>query len=413
MVMHFIANYKKRKNFWLRKSWGLKTASERLVNWFMSYFFFASGSDDHFQAVVLSSLAEHYSHILKTYKAEETPYIRIYALKALLFSYAFMFGDQKSKIKNIVAEMCTLMEEIFDETGFIRTGHPIEHFNMFKTLLEIRFVARKFSISFPEYIFHEKLSDIASCVRFLRLGDGLLSKHNTGDKIDSLMIPRSHSVDSALSLVDSRYFDEKKNKVTGFERIFTKKIIVLINTNRPVRLMNRMSKDIGIYGFEASIGALRIIEKSSISIRIMNTFIRAEEFTNRFYQKKVLENQIRFEGEISGIFFGNRFAIRREISIHKIVSEISVLDYVYAENAQKAVVIVFLPQDAYCKKTSDHSVAIASNNKNFIFRIDRYSCGVNIRLPRPKQNANNLLCLEFLESISGEQFVKWSIEELE
>jgi uncharacterized heparinase superfamily protein len=136
LISTFINCYRKKKAFWLDDdSWDCAIIGERLVNWILSYSFFASGSNDKFQKEVLSSIAEQFSHLLQCYKAEINSYSKLMALKSILFCLSSMKVNQHKKVLKIIKEIENFVEVSIKDEGMFESESPVEHFHVFRSLL--------------------------------------------------------------------------------------------------------------------------------------------------------------------------------------------------------------------------------------------------------------------------------------
>ncbi|MDR2666812.1 MAG: hypothetical protein LBB34_01685, partial [Holosporales bacterium] len=159
LVAAFIRAYRQRKNFWLNDDFkDCGVIGERIVNWIFSYSFFASGVSDKFQKEVLSSISEQSSHLLKCYKAEFNMYRRLMALKAILLYFCVMKKSEFRKIKKIVEEINNIVTMYVDNQGIFRGRCPINHFHIFRSLLEIRFMTKILDVNYLSNTFGDILS---------------------------------------------------------------------------------------------------------------------------------------------------------------------------------------------------------------------------------------------------------------
>lgn len=418
IVSRFIENYKGTKKFWSTlPSWELSVTAERIVNWMLSYSFFAMGADDQFQKDVLSSIAEQYSHISKMYKTETNPLIKLMLFKAMFFCLCSMKNNNKRQIKQIINEVEKIVIESLDEFGMYYTRNPNDHFGMFRHLLEIRFMARSHGVDLSKDVFYDRLSKMASCIRLLRLGDGTLSSH-PGDMISSASVmnqARSHIIDTSLSLVDINYgMEDRGNVVTGFDRISTKKITVIIN-NKVFDVRSHFNHPrepgINIFDFEASFQTQRLINRSDISILLKDGYrIKATKNSDPYVRKEIDSKNITCSCEISNLERQFQFAIRRDISISLLNPRLFVSDFVYTSLETDAFIRVTLNKDVYIEQLNNMSAVIKCHKKSYRFSMEN----ANSKLLIKNKNVSiypSIVVVKRLEA-GKESQIDWAIEDI-
>ena len=368
-INEFIDTYRSTNTFWLRNfSWKPDIVAERIVNWILSYSFFASGASDKFQKKVLSSINEQFSHLSKIYKAEFDPYAKILVLKALLFCLIAMKNPQFSKIQKIFHDLEKTINDNFQDDGMFFTRNPTDHFNLFRSLLEIRFMAKENRINATE-IFN-CLQKIGACVRFLRLGDGGCSRNFGDKKNQSYMLPSQHIVDTALSLIDNQ---PHSTSVLGFERLATKEIVLLVNTKvSEIKSIfnNAQEPGINIFDFEASFGENRVVNRADISILFNNFRIKAEKTSQCFVEKEIVDDALCFDGEAQVVEPLFSFAMKRSVSINLNKQKISSCDIAYISGNFEAFFRIAFHKHAEIEKINAKKFLIYLNKKEFLFNIN-------------------------------------------
>lgn len=415
LISTFIINYRKIKKFWIKsKSWEPGVIGERIVNWIFSYSFFASGSNDKFQKEILSSIAEQFSHLLKCYKAVFEPYSRLMALKAIIFCLCSMKTNQQRMIKKIIKEICMVVDENFDnDSGMFLNRNPIDHFNMFRSLLEIRFMAKTLDINLPED-FHKKLANMASCVRFLRLGDGGISNHlGYTEYPNSLMVPTRHIIDTALSIVEVKHVE---TKVRGFDRLSTKKTAVVINTKPSDgrSKFNSISEPgINIFDLEASFGTDRLINRSDISVIVGGYRIKLDKNSRSFFKKTGKENTLLFEGETQSQNKFFKFAMRREISIIANKCSLSATDFVFISSPFEASFRFILNKNCEIREVNPKNILITLNKSEYIFNLTACSLeDKQIIISQKSEVAYPSIEILCRSNKSEDVSISWSIESM-
>jgi hypothetical protein len=384
-VSQFIDNYKTTNKFWLQPAWNVFITSERIVNWMLEYSFFAIGATDRFQKKVLTSITEQFSHISKLYKAEDDPLVTLSALRAILFCLNFMRNNNKSKIKKVMSDISELVFQNFDSSGMYITRNPSCHFQMFKILLEIRFISRNFGLAIPKEIFNDLLVKMATCIRFFRMGDGTISRsHGSFSPFYSIVNDNEQSiVDTALSFVDiEKEHSNHSSSIASFDRLNSKNIITIINkgdgrgaaANSPI-----LQSSIGAFDFEASFGKDRLINRSDVSIILDGCPVgpRQRPSINFEEQDGVGSYEITsFDDEF-------QFAVRREISVQN--SKLLISDFSYTSKNSNVIIRIFINKNAILERLNNTTVIIDYGQNKYIFVSD---CSANDKKLIVKNNTN-------------------------
>ncbi|MDR0630736.1 MAG: hypothetical protein LBF70_01750 [Holosporales bacterium] len=403
LISTFINNYKNRKKFWLNyPSWTPWIIGERIINWIFAYQFFASGANDSFQKEVLSSINEQFSHLFKIYKGETNLYFRLIVLKAIFFCLCSMHNKQFKHIKRIIKEINEIIQIGFDDTGMFISKSPVDHFNCFKSLLEIRFMSKKVGINFD----CEALSKIASCVRFLRLNDGKLSRYNEG----TFFQPSRQMIDAALYFVDIK--NSLESNISGFERLATKRILLLVNTEASMtrsRFNNKHEPGIDIFTFEASFGVERVINRSDIAVMIVDYYIKLFPNYKYFFNKSVTKDLISFDGEVQqqNQFFN--FMFRRNLFVKCNESKIGGSDVVYIPDLFKMFSRFVFNKASSLYIINPKTVSIAVNNAKYIFKTYNGEIAICDNLLNKAYPA--VIVSDF--SKEGTAQLNWTLEEVE
>lgn len=375
-ILTFINTYRKTKSFWLRlNSWTMPLIGERLVNWMFSYSFFASGSNDSFQKTVLSSIMEQFSHLWKCYEAEPSLYARLTALKAIMTCLCSMQNTQSTKIKKAIREICEIAENWIDSSGMVANRNPNDHFNVFKGLIEIRFVSKNAGIDLPKRIFVDGLAKMAACIRFLRLGDGKLSNLvGDGYPLNSSLMPTRQMIDTALSVVESK--NGGPITIPGFTRLSTKKIILIINT-KPCysrsRFNNPSEPGLNIFDFEASFGLYRMINRADITVLFNGLRIKIGENAKYFSTIKHERGELHFDGEVQQRSRYFDFNVQRKIAIDLNSERIRGMDTTQASQPFQAFPRFVFDQHTVIKEMHSRSILIIHGNSEYILSISQRS----------------------------------------
>jgi uncharacterized heparinase superfamily protein len=412
LILMFISNYRKTKSFWLSNSWSMEVSGERIINWMFSYSFYASGSNDAFQKAILSSMTEQFSHLWKSYRAESNMYSRLIALKAILAYLCAMKNIPHSKVRKIIKEIGLAVEDLLDTAGMALSRNPIEHFNIFKSLIETRFIAKNLGIALPKHVFSDNLAKMAACIRFLRLGDGGISGHIGWGKSPSTgLIPGRQMIDTALSVVEFKA--NLAVTIPGFTRLSSKKIILIVNT-LPCYVRSHFtpptSPGLNIFDFEASFGLNRLINRADISILINGICIKITSKANYFSKIQHGRGELHFIGEIqqTSRHFGLR--IQREFIIDLNKEKIKGRDTIStSDNCQTFPRFVF-DQKAIIKEIHSRSVLITVGNAEYIFSVFQRTQNCELFIIKDAENTYPTIEIGHSRNNGNDTIIEWIIE---
>lgn len=414
VVSYFIAHYKSRKKFWMNSDWDIDVTAERIINWMTSYSFFAIGAEDTFQKEILSSINEQYSHIVKIYKAETDPLSKIMGIKAMLFCLAAMKSNQKRQAKHLIQIITETVNENIDSDGMYRTRNPTGLFNVFRSLIEVRFIARNMQIEIFDAFFKETLSKMASAVRFFRMSDGLLSKHsgNAVSITEYMFRGTRHIIDVALSLVDNSY-NIRQNKVSigGFDRISTKKLTVIINKSASdVRsVFNPPSQPgLNIFDFEASFQANSLIKKADIAVLWNNHMVKADKHTVPNVSISKDNENLNYICEAVNFDRIFQFAVRREISVGIAQTGISVTDFIYTSSAAEVFIRIAFDKNTELEKVNSYSILIRSGKNSYMLSL-KISSELPYHISVKLNDICRILIISFKNYEDMENEIIWSI----
>ncbi len=415
VVSAFIDVYRKTPKFWMKPDWDVDITSERIVNWILLHSFFVMGASDSFQKTVLSSLCEQYSHITKMYKAETDPLILLKAHKAMLFCLCLMKNKSKRQIYNILDEITKITESNVDDSGTYITLNPINHFTFFKSLLEIRFIARNNDIKLSENVFYNKLSKMASVVRFFRLGDGSLSNHCGYHISNTQMItpPKPSMIDTALSLVNTSYSIKTYHKLTkSFDRIATKKSIVIVN-KIPQDSRYRENPGIKVCDFEASFKTNKLIHKADILIKWHGYMVKPGKFVEPFTKISRSEKNILYTCEMANFDRSFRFAVRRELLLDQNYAKLQTSDFFYSSDDSDVYIIITLSKNVLIDKNNASSLYITCDKNKYLFLYNgQIDSGKELWLNLEKPHAYPSVTIHYKNLKDTENRIDWSVEEV-
>lgn len=411
-ISEFITRYRATNSFWLQNySWKPAIIAERIVNWIISYSFVASGASEKFQKQLLSSINEQFTHLLKIYKGINNPHSRILVLKSLFFCIVVLKKPQLKQINKILLDLQEIINTNIKIDGMFYTRNPIDHFNIMRYILEIRFIAKKNNIAFASNInFFDKLPKLAMCVRMLRLGDGCCSTHIGAKPTESYMHPTQHIVDSVLSLIELE--ESCLYSIVGFERLATKDIIIILNTEATdvkSHFNHCQQPGINIFDFEASFGQNRLINRSDISILFNNLRIKAKKTFQYFVDKSITHEEICFFGEAQMISPNFCFAMKRDIYLSIKKPKITGKDIAYISGSFKAFFRFVLHKNTEIEKINHKKILLSLHNKEYLFEIKQGSESFEIIIC--KENYPTIE-VESKGQDGNETFICWSIEEI-
>ena len=409
LIRAFIYGYQTEKKFWSRKfQWDEGVVGERLTNWILAHSFVAAGASDDFQKAFFSSLNEQYSHLLKSYKGVKNLLVKLLAIKGLVFCQSIMKNKNNRLIKSLLGEMSYIISNIVDNNGMIESRNPTELFNVFRSLIEIKFISKNLNIDYDT----QSLPNIASCIRFLRLGNGEISEF-CGDckqTIDFIK-PSRQIVDAAISTIDPT--STKINpKLMGFDRLATKKIITLINT-KISEIKSKFNSEhepgINIFDFESSFGTDKVINRADIAIASNGFWLKAPKNSRSFSKRKVLQGGIYFEGEMQNLKNGLPFSIRRELTISSTAPNISGTDFIFLDSKYSGKIRFALTKSAVLSKANENGVliSVASRKYKLLFQACEFIKKIIIRSsPYP-----TIECL--IDCNSGNIQIEWTLAQLD
>ncbi|GHT88319.1 hypothetical protein FACS1894113_0480 [Alphaproteobacteria bacterium] len=328
LIAAFIESYRDEKRFWTRDfQWAPEVIGERICSWIFSYSFVASGADDDFQKEMLSSLCEQYSHLLKSYRAETDNYLKIIALKAIMFCKCFSANIDRRSLRKFASRLDNCITEIFDKNGMLLTRNPVDYFNLFRSLVEIKFALKGGPIELKSF---ENLPNMAACIRMLRMGDGRISEFQ-GDiePQKSFIIPTRSIVDAAISVIDAS--SSNVNLPTSFSRISTKEITIIVNnkiSNVKSKFNDFNKPGINIFDFESSFGINKLISRADISI-IFNKFrVKITKNSENFYKIFNKNGGLLYTGFLQSNSFGLPLVVEREIFVSLSEPKMKGIDYI-------------------------------------------------------------------------------------
>ena len=369
LISSFISSYKRTRKFWkYDEIWSCAILGERIVNWILSYTFFASGSSDNFQRTILSSINEQFSHLRKCYKAEFNPYSKLMALKGIIFCYCVMKFKQNKKLSSLINEVCELIENFHDDL-FLKMS-PVDYFHIFRSLLEIRFIVKVNNIDLPD-IFLTTLSKMAANIRVLRLGNGELSMHPGNSSENLLFIPSSRIIDTALSIVDVK---NEASKNLGYEGLATKKSTLIINKKlyNMKSIFNPLKEPgINIFDFEASFGMNKIIQHSDLSVLYNNHRLKLGKHSQNFSKREIKDNALLFEGESQ--FFSKffKFALKRKLHCFSDKSKIEGCELIFLSNPNAKFFVRFVfNENIELNQLDERNVIVILSQTAYDFRYN-------------------------------------------
>lgn len=370
LISTFIGNYRKTKRFWLNDvTWNCGVVGERIVNWIFSYSFYASGSNDRFQRDVLSSINEQFSHLVKCYKAEQNPYSKLMALKAVLFCYSVMRTDQSRRIAGAIKDICKLLRNCLPDAMF-ENRSPVDTFQVFRSLLEVRFIAKITGVTLPDDTFGELLSKVAANIRYLRLGNGEISSHSgNAIKVNSYFKPSCRMIDTALSIVDIR---DRATSINDFERVSTKKVTAIINTSvRGVKsaFNNPAESGINIFDFEASFGLEKLINRSDVSVVLDGFRVKLGSAADVYFEKQAKDKSLAFEGESIFLNKAFKFALRRELEVASDKVQLKGTDYVFLSKKNESYFRFVFNKTVELSQINPKSILISYMKSEYIMTL--------------------------------------------
>lgn len=362
---------KSRSKYWLQLSWRSDIVAERLITLMFLFPFYASGSDDKFQKRVLSFITKQYSHLLNLYKGISDTYTKILVVKAIFFFICCSKTINSSQANKILSIFCNTVKEYIGEGGMCKSLNPTEQFNIFRSIIEVRFMARSSNIETDISLFGKKLSDMAACVRFLRLGDGHLSCYSGRKNFNSrLFVATPNNIDMALSLVDI-----KNKKVTpnfGLSKITTKNSIIFINTkfySGKTRFYPNNEPGIGIFELEVSFGIEKLINKGDIAVRYGSDFLRFSKLDDLFFEKTIKDGDITLSGGLNHVRPNLKMAVRRDVVVHNDTGDLEASDFFFSTSPCLFLVRFFFTEGSVLEQKNGSQVIINKGKTSWVFSV--------------------------------------------
>lgn len=403
-IKDFILEYRSKKFFWKNKtSWDLQTVSDRLINWMFSYTFFASGSKDKFQRLVLSSMAEQYHHLLKSYKAELDYYKKLIILRTIFIYSCSLKKISKRKINSILKDIKVSLIYLLEKNNQFELS-PYKFHNILKILLEIRFMAQSQRINIDNSYF-KILQKLASTVRFFRHVDGGLSKHliQKDERIDKQLI------DSTLSILDSQINQGFQH---GFDKLVTKNVSLIINTiPRQCRsCLNRYNEPgLNVFDFDASVRNIMLINRADIACLIDKNMAKINKHARISFNQTSFYDYIKFVGEVQYNASVFNIAMRRDINVST-DNKIYGTDFVRVNTESQTYCRFALNQKSELHRINQNKVAIVVENNSYMFTATSDS---DFLLAIDDQNETPLPTINFIVNSKSNQetVINWIFEE--
>ena len=350
-IERFITQYRESLAFWKKPFFDVLIVSERIMNWLYGYSFFAIGADDNFQKLVLSSIVEQMSHIIKIYKYEIEPTVVLAALRTIIYCYS-VFANKKN-LQFLIKQVEKIVKKYFVNNVYF-SKNPDEQFFILKLILEIRFAIKSKNNVQLSDVFYEKLSDIANYVRFTRMSDGYLAM-NIGEISNYWPIfnAKSNIIDAVLSLIDNKIDENVLDyKKFGLEKIRTYNQTAIVNTHPSYG---------AAFECEVSFNTQKLINitncilySDKISLIKNNNYVQhTENFGNRI------------ECELTSACARNKFAIRREISMDAEYCTLDVVEFMYCDCAANALVQIIFHKNTTIQQIDNTSAIITLNGHKY------------------------------------------------
>jgi hypothetical protein len=242
---------------------------------------------------------------------------------------------------------------------------------MFKSLIEIRFIAKSFGLELPKQVFNDNLAKMAACVRLLRLGDGEISGHSGNDKhINLIQNPSRQMIDAALSVVELKNINI--STIPGFTRLSTKKVILIINTKPSCAMsyFNSPTKQgINIFNFESSFGLNRLINHADISILSNKLRVKVGNKAEYISETDHEKDCLRFAGEVQQRNPHFTFNLRREIVVDLNREKITGTDTIRASAPFQASVRFVFAKQATIKEINSKSFSVNIETSEYIVTV--------------------------------------------
>lgn len=246
---------------WHPLIWRPDVLGLRLSNWLIAHDFFCASADDGFRRMVFASLARQHRHLVRTMPGRLDGVPMLLALKGAIFG-ALCLTEARDRAR--LSAALTLLKRELGRQVLGDGGHcqrsPALHLAALRHLIDIRTLLRAAQGTPGVAIDDIDIAPVQTAVermvmllRSLRHGDGGLALFNGSQEGDPVLI------DTVLTLVDGRSRPLRSARFSGFERLLSGRLLVLMDTGRPPPPGLDRSAHAGTLSLEVSFGRERVI----------------------------------------------------------------------------------------------------------------------------------------------------------
>ncbi len=235
---------------WSPMAWRADISAMRIVAWLTHYDVFFASANDSFRRDIMACIGKQMRHLARTLPAEVDGAARVTAIKGLVCG-AIALPCPNAVEKNALELLGQeLIRQILPDGGHIERNPAIQ-LRVLCDLIDIRATLNAGCRELPEFL-QRAIDRLAPMLRFFRHGDRALAHFNGSNSGDAELI------DLALNKADARGRAPHSATHSGFERLSSGRMLVLVDTGSPAPGFDRAACA-GTLSFEVSIGRDRLI----------------------------------------------------------------------------------------------------------------------------------------------------------
>ena len=237
---------KKNKN-WNENSWKKDVLAKRITNLLSNLSFFFNTAGEEFQIKVAKNLNKQAMYLLNTFNEKKLKKNEIYKVKASILA-SLSFENLNNNLSFSLKKLEEIISNHINNDGMHYLRSPSEHFNFLCSLLDIKNYLGTFRIPIPKEL-NNKISQMASIIKFFRLGNGQLAVFNSYEFIDSNLIERT------IKRANSKIKIPSCLNESGFQRVSENRLILIMDCGTP----SIEKTHAGALSFELSHGSEKIV----------------------------------------------------------------------------------------------------------------------------------------------------------
>ena len=236
---------------WSATAWRPDIQGERLANWFSSYAFVCTGSDDGFRAALLDSAARQVRHLGRVATSGPADVSRFLAIKGLVYGAVCLPGFETGLPAILALLTKEADRQILPDGGHFQRSPGIQ-LDLLRHLVDMRETLKVARVEVPEGL-QRAIDRMAPMLRCFRHGDGRLALFNDGSEGDE------RHIDKVLAQAGARGKPPSNAPHSGFHRLAAGRTLLLVDTGAPPSLAGDSATHAGTLSFEMSVGKERLI----------------------------------------------------------------------------------------------------------------------------------------------------------